>query len=262
MNPADLFSKYFEVVQENHTQSPDSRELANYEEFCRHELPHSIRAALEEIILNESHPIEEILRNRLVTIIRDCQDKVFSRYRESTTTNVASPLRTRTESSSSIITSPTLASDGTSFSNDLADTTPASHSVPSFFQPPPPQAHLGTHRLGSTALQFNSRKPTSDSGYASNYSELPPYSSIDNEEYSPKLDLKPPPPSKPDPVQLQHSHSVLEAPSSTDWEQLLIAEMEPTFQDFQEFQISPSGFNQEMAGPTISSDFFDPFAVY
>lgn len=78
-----IYASDFEEVQEDIILSPDSRQLAYYEDYCRRELPRTVRAALEEIVHNESQPIEESIRNQLINIIRDCQDRVFSNYRSS-----------------------------------------------------------------------------------------------------------------------------------------------------------------------------------
>lgn len=55
-------------------------ELSNYEEFSRRELPRIFRSTLEEAVTNE---VEEQLRTRLIDIIQECQDRVFSMYRGS-----------------------------------------------------------------------------------------------------------------------------------------------------------------------------------
>jgi len=71
----------FEPVQEDITSSPDSRELANYEEYSRQELPRFFRRELEAAVNDETQPIEDRLKSRLVEMIRDCQDRVFTAYR-------------------------------------------------------------------------------------------------------------------------------------------------------------------------------------
>lgn len=78
--PILTISLDFEPVQEE-AESPDCRELANYEEYSRRELPHFFRSALEAAVNDEAQPIEERLKSRLVEMIRDCQDRVFSTYR-------------------------------------------------------------------------------------------------------------------------------------------------------------------------------------
>jgi hypothetical protein len=78
--PTLTISLDFEQVLEE-AESPDSRELANYEEYSRRELPRFFRSALEAAVNDEAQPIEERLKSRLVETIRDCQDRVFSAYR-------------------------------------------------------------------------------------------------------------------------------------------------------------------------------------
>lgn len=174
MHRSDRRRTDFEAVQENITRSPDSAELANYEEYCRQELPRSVRTVLEGIIRSESSPIEEILRSQLVTIIRDCQDRVFSRYRESEYAGIASPTRVRKGSSASITISPVPADDTSLSCDNKATDAPTSHSVPSFLQPTPPQKELEPHHLSSPAILIPAQtKPMSDSGSASSFSDLP-----------------------------------------------------------------------------------------
>jgi hypothetical protein len=71
----------FEPVQEEPTLSPDSRGLADQEEYCRHELPRFFRSCLETAINDETELLEERIRNQLVSMIQDCLDRVFSAYR-------------------------------------------------------------------------------------------------------------------------------------------------------------------------------------
>ncbi|KAN0104839.1 hypothetical protein V8E51_010584 [Hyaloscypha variabilis] len=163
-------SHYFEAVQEDLVSSPDSGALADYEAYCRRELPGDFRAALEEIVHSQSQPIEESIRNQLVEIIRDCQDRISSRYRflmgtgttpPRATGNCQSQLAAPQENGTGVLTS-THATSGDS----------AGCISPSFLQPPPPQSHLES-RLEVSDIQINSSKPKSgselsDSGYSSN----------------------------------------------------------------------------------------------
>ena len=71
----------FEPVQDEAIQSPASFELSNYEEYSRHELPRVFRSALETVINNAAQPLEEQVRSQLVSMIQECQDLVFSTYR-------------------------------------------------------------------------------------------------------------------------------------------------------------------------------------
>jgi len=167
----------FEAVQEDLALSPDSRELADYEEYCRRELPRDFRAALEEIVHNESQPIEESIRNQLMNIIRDCQDRVFSRYRSSAPIPAAGTPSRNPENSHSMTSS----SRGSQYTiSDIlmnTNSTPGPSSermAPPFFQPPSPQTHLRS-RLEVSDLQTNASKASegsdpSDSGYSSNSS--------------------------------------------------------------------------------------------
>ncbi|KAM3087035.1 protein phosphatase regulator [Clarireedia jacksonii] len=74
-------SPYYEAVQDDIVQSPDSKELTSYEEYSRRELPRFFQSALEAAIVDEAQPIEERLRSRLVEMIQDCQERVFSTYK-------------------------------------------------------------------------------------------------------------------------------------------------------------------------------------
>jgi hypothetical protein len=72
----------FEPPQEGTPASPDSRDLANYEDYIRRELPILVRSNIEEIVHRELQPLEASLIGSLVGIIQDCQDRVFRVYRE------------------------------------------------------------------------------------------------------------------------------------------------------------------------------------
>lgn len=62
--------------------SPDSRDLADYEDYIRRELPRLVRSNIEEVARRDMQPIEASLVSNLVGIIQDCQDRVFRSYRE------------------------------------------------------------------------------------------------------------------------------------------------------------------------------------
>jgi hypothetical protein len=165
----------FETVQEDTALSPDSRELADYEEYCRRELPRDFRAALEEIVHNESQPIEESIRNRLLDIVRDCQDRVFSRYRSSAGREAATPSINPTSPDSPMISMRETRNDMSLTANGTAGIS-FGRITPPFFHPPSPQSHLRS-RLEVSDLQNNASKAPdgkdpSDSGYSSNISGL------------------------------------------------------------------------------------------
>ena len=156
----------FEAVQEDLALSPDSRVLADYEEYCRRELPQVFRAALEEIVQNESQPIEESIRNQLMNIIRDCQDRVFLRYRLTAETTPSMLSKVPASSRTSII--------GSSPHQDATATAPALSFRPGtlpLFQPPTPQSHLESCFEVSETQNQMPKVPEniqlSDSGYSS-----------------------------------------------------------------------------------------------
>ncbi|TVY82020.1 Resistance to glucose repression protein [Lachnellula suecica] len=79
----EIPSPYFEPVQTEGPASPDSRDLADYEDYIRRELPRLVRSNIEEVVRRETQPLEAALIGSLVGIIQDCQDRVFRSYRES-----------------------------------------------------------------------------------------------------------------------------------------------------------------------------------
>lgn len=72
----------FELPREEASKSPNSRELANYEDYARRELPRLVRSNIEEVIRREMQHVEVSLISSLVQIIQDCQDMMFRSYRE------------------------------------------------------------------------------------------------------------------------------------------------------------------------------------
>jgi hypothetical protein len=170
----------FEEIQEDIIQTPDSQELADYEQYCRRELPRVFRASLEEIVNNNTQPLEEQLRSQLMDLIRDAQDQVFSGYRSSSMTT-GTPARGGPSSSPPTLPSSSL-SQGFSISPPRSQPTisnPGNRSqsrLPAFFQPPSPQNHL------ESGLDISDRNTTpskpdsndrSDSGYDSGSFVLP-----------------------------------------------------------------------------------------
>jgi hypothetical protein len=158
----------FEPVQEDAAQSPDSRALADYEEYCRRELPRDFRAALEEIVHNESQPIEESIRSQLMNIIRDCQDRVFSRYRASATSAIRTPSRSvmRTPSPSARSSARERSMPDTSPSMNMSFTNTSETGLLAFFHPPPPQPHFESS-LDPRRVEPMLHSDSSDSGYTS-----------------------------------------------------------------------------------------------
>lgn len=74
----------FESIQEEAALSPDSRDVARYEEYCRRELPRLFRANIEEILCREMQQIAEPLLQNLDSIFQNCQDRMYRSYLEST----------------------------------------------------------------------------------------------------------------------------------------------------------------------------------
>jgi hypothetical protein len=75
--------KDFEQILEDQPMSPDSQNLAHYEEYRRRELPRLFRADVEEVLLRELQHVTESLLESLVGIFQDCQDRTFRSYLES-----------------------------------------------------------------------------------------------------------------------------------------------------------------------------------
>src|SRR6202011_1163845 len=72
--------------------SPNSQQLAEYEEYSRRELPRLIESILEQAAQNGTRIIEDNLRRSLPDMIRDCQDQVFSSFRSMLASNIGSTL--------------------------------------------------------------------------------------------------------------------------------------------------------------------------
>lgn len=81
-------------MQENAAQSPDSRELADYEEYSRQELPRVFRSYLEDAVNNETQHLEEHIRSQLVNIVQDCQARMLSAYRSKLAGGKSTPIGT------------------------------------------------------------------------------------------------------------------------------------------------------------------------
>jgi hypothetical protein len=72
--------------------SPNSQQLAEYEVYSRRELPRLIESTLEQAAQNGTQIIEDNLRRLLPDMVRDCQDRIFSRFRSMHVSNIGSPL--------------------------------------------------------------------------------------------------------------------------------------------------------------------------
>jgi hypothetical protein len=199
----------FEDVQEELSLSPDSRQLADYDDYYRRELPRAVRAALEESVQVQSQPIEENLRNQLIDIIRDCQDGLFSKYKSLTGTESDIPSGNPTSPRSSVI-----AQDSMTSLAMAANVTskPSFGAIAPFFQPPSPQVDLGS-RLEASDLQESSLQnprntDLSDSGYNSSDVRIAPVipsSSNNSNENILMLNSQPRPATAPAPMDAQNT---------------------------------------------------------
>ncbi|KAG9230519.1 hypothetical protein BJ875DRAFT_153257 [Amylocarpus encephaloides] len=69
---------YFEAIQQETLGSVDLDELSKYEAYSRRELLRVFRNALEMAIARETRPLEHRMRSRLISMIREFQEPVFS----------------------------------------------------------------------------------------------------------------------------------------------------------------------------------------
>jgi hypothetical protein len=161
----------FEAIQDDIIRSPDSEELANYEEYSRRELPRFFRSALEAAIADEAQPIEERLRSRLVGMIQDCQDRVFSTYKSRR--GSGTPPSNAVVENTSLEQLPSPLHVGHGKANTLEGTVNAAGILETFYERPPPQIHLQPDSdvaLGSSISNVIELNTSTHSGYASGLS--------------------------------------------------------------------------------------------
>jgi len=72
----------FDLAHGDVPMSPDSRDLADYEDYARRELPRLVRTNIEEVLRREMQPVEASLVRNLVNTIQECQDRLFRSYFE------------------------------------------------------------------------------------------------------------------------------------------------------------------------------------
>lgn len=163
-------SPYFEPVQDEIPPgSPDARDLANYEDYMRRELPRLVRTNIEDVVRRDMQPLEAALIGNLVDIIQDCQDRLFRGYRQ---------MRGEGTDASVSPAVPSL-SFSPSFSENSIPNVHHQHGqsqlLESAFQPPPPSnLDLQSQVLNQNQTRTNNlhHEPSldmilSDSGYAS-----------------------------------------------------------------------------------------------
>lgn len=87
--PLNIMWKDFEPIVED-GDSISSSEIERYEQYSRQEIPRLFRSALEAAANEEAVIIEGRLRDRLVDIIRLCQDQAFANYSNYRLSNASS----------------------------------------------------------------------------------------------------------------------------------------------------------------------------
>jgi hypothetical protein len=158
-NFTDCLAIDFEAIQDDIIRSPDSEELANYEQYSRRELPRFFRSALEAAIADEAQPIEERLRSRLVGMIQDCQDRVFSTYKSRRGSGTPSSNVVAENTSLEQLSSPLPMRHGKASIPEGTDN--ATGILETFYERPPPQIHVQPYSdvvLGSSipnAIELN-----------------------------------------------------------------------------------------------------------
>jgi hypothetical protein len=150
----------FEPVQEDADKVPDA-ELLLYEEYSRRELPRIFRGAIENIVNEGTSQLEEQLRSQLTSIIQECQDKMFSNYRQQKPSTKV--LEERVLPGTDTILSEPANTDPGIDSDDLAR----------FYQrPPSPRNNVVELTVSSTKKPAQKHNSSADSGYASDISTI------------------------------------------------------------------------------------------
>lgn len=72
----------FEPIQDDASSPPAARELADYEDYIRRELPSLVRRNIEERVRRETQPLEASLIATLVDIVREGQESLSRAYRQ------------------------------------------------------------------------------------------------------------------------------------------------------------------------------------
>lgn len=145
------FPTDFEPVQEDTAKYSDSRALVDCEEYCRRELPRTVRVALENVVRPESQSILNDINGQLMKVIGDCLDQVFTRYRASVTLNSAAlrtaPLTKEMQKQLMWNRSDAISKLDLNFSSGtemMSEKGSSMLELPTFSQPHPQQAHVAT----------------------------------------------------------------------------------------------------------------------
>ena len=153
-------STVFEPPQDETPLSPDSRDLADYEEYARRELPRLVRSSVMDVLVREMQPVEATLVANLVNTIQECQDRMFRSYH-----NKHSSDRSVVEPSGNLYDEE---------ENRQSSECPPSNVLSAAFQQPPP---LQNSDLAPGTLDFDSpiihmggsqQEPSSLSSFADN----------------------------------------------------------------------------------------------
>lgn len=165
----------FEEPQLDAPLSPDSRNLENYEQYIRRELPQMVRHNIENVVRREMQPIEEdfrrqmqpvaeaIMRN-LVTTIQNCQEVLSRSYLEDKNDEpTAGPSVNISEAG------PSMQPNDSARDHHILGSLQGDDFLNAVFQPVPPTAENVFNRYSASACPIPSSSQTipSDSGYNS-----------------------------------------------------------------------------------------------
>jgi hypothetical protein len=157
----------FEPIQEEILHQPNA-EMLLYEEYSRRELPRLFRNALENVVSEETQHLEERLRDELVNMIQDCQDRVLFNYRSLNINGRPTEAAEQTEGARN------------SIANSCLDLPPLLNDLETFYKRPPPIEATGRRFSQSTISEETGRRfsqattsrqlqrvESADSGYTS-----------------------------------------------------------------------------------------------
>jgi hypothetical protein len=167
----------FEPLQEEAAMSPDSRDIANYEDYIRRELPRLVRSNIEEAVRREMQPLEASLISNLVEIVQDCQDRVFRSYRETRGVSGELQMPTSIDAEATVSSTPPENMGGSNSGSLDRASHPQSNFIDTIFEPPPHSSESISTTLaerdsrGNLQIQSNDVF-LSDSGYSSEQLQL------------------------------------------------------------------------------------------
>jgi hypothetical protein len=178
---ADIPTPYIEY-QPCTGQTAEPSNIVQFQEFSRLELPRLVRRTLEVIVEQESQPLEEKMKERLVDVVKECQNHLVSMFQaisgsstgSVTFSDIQSTAQCSVKTHDQVAASPLKLTSGTWLSfpaiNDCYEDAhghlPTDNIIESAIPSPHPfqvKMAAGNHQLPSTAgsLDF------SDSGYGS-----------------------------------------------------------------------------------------------